>query len=324
MNHARMATALQRAGQAGVMSLVLGFGSAAHGGTPTAPVAEILDSVSVPAASNDGSEISELSGLAWDEDEQLLYAVSDGGSIVHFRILVKDGKLAKVEPVLVAPLEEFEGSLLKLTWSLSNAEAALTRNSINGKRGDTELVVALEDGPAIARFTPAGQFIAEIVLPPPLGDAAVYANSNKRLESVSEIPGKGIITAPETPLRGGPQDIHTIYGSKGASWKFKTFQPRNSAIKDIYYEPGGRLLVLERTRDDAGENTELHLRLVDIGGCSTGGLCAVTEVVASDPDRLKLAFEGMTRIADGLYLLVSDEVASSTGGGQLLLFRLAL
>lgn len=255
---------------------------AARADTAQPPMAEILDSVRVPAAGPDGSEISELSGLTWDEDEQLLYAVSDSGFLIHFRIAIENDKLAKVEPVLVAPIAEFVGSLLKLTWSLSNAEGVLARNNANGKRSDTELIVALEDGPAIGRFTPQGQFIKEIALPPPLGDPGVYSSSNKRLESVNEIPGHGIITAPEVPLLAEPEDVHTIYAADGATWRFKALQPHHSSIKDIEHLPDGRLLILERTCDEAGYNPEAHLRVLNIEACETGSLCPVTEVAVSD------------------------------------------
>jgi len=123
-------------------------------------------------------------------------------------------------------------------------------------------------------------------------------------------------------LRGGPRDIHVIYGALGATWKFKALQSANSDIKDICCLLNGQLLVLERTRDATGKNSEAHLRLVDMARCTTGSLCGVTEVAVSNPAMLHKEFEGLTRVADDLYLLVSDEPATNTGGGQLLLFRL--
>jgi hypothetical protein len=283
------------------------------------PVAEILDRVSVPAADRNGNEISELSGLAWDADEQLLYGVSDSGFIVHFRIAIAGNKISKIAPILVAPIEEYEGLL---SWSLSNAEAVLARNSTNGKKSDTELVVALEDGPVIARFTPGGQFIAEIKLPAPLAKRSAYISNNKRLESVSETPGHVMITAPEAPLVGEPEDVHTIYAENGATWSFKAVQPFRSSIKDIERLPDGRLLILERTRDDASKANQAHLRLLDTASCTTGTLCDVIDVVPSDANAMAMDFEGLTRIAPDLYLLVTDEKASELGGGQLLLLRL--
>ncbi|OQW92898.1 MAG: hypothetical protein BWK79_13870, partial [Beggiatoa sp. IS2] len=36
----------------------------------------------------DGILLSELSGLAWDEDEEILYAVSDKGNLFHLRPVI--------------------------------------------------------------------------------------------------------------------------------------------------------------------------------------------------------------------------------------------
>lgn len=316
---------------AAISGLNFGFGligsslllaSMAHSEAPPPATAKILDSVRVSEVGPDGDEISELSGLAWDEDEQLLYAVSDSGFIIHFRIAIEGDKLASVEPVLVAPLEEFEGNLLKFTWSLSNAESVLARNSTNGKKSDTELVVALEDGPVIARFTPQGRFIKEIALPSPLGDPGAYSNDNKRLESVTELPAHGIMTAPEAPLLGEPEDVHTIYAEDGAAWRFKAIQPYQSVIKDVEHLPDGRLLILERTRDDSGGHSQAHLRLLDLKGCEAGSICPATEVAVSNTEALAADFEGLTRISEDRFLMVTDEKASGNGGGEFLLFRL--
>jgi hypothetical protein len=301
-----------------VLAVMLATAVSAAAQTGQPPAADILDSVRVPAAGPDGSGISELSGLAWDEDERLLYAVSDAGYLIQFRIAVENDKLVKIEPISVLPLEEFEASLLKLTWSLSNAESVHVRNAANGRKGDTELIVALEDGPALARFTAQGKFTEELRLPPPLDNSSAYSSSNKRLESVSEIPAHGVITVPEAPLYGEPEDVHTIYAMDGAKWKFKAVQPHLSAVKDIAILPDGRQMVLERTRDDNGKSTEAHLRILDLANCAPDSQCQVADVAPTNPEPLKLDFEGLTRISKDLYLVVTDEPE----GGQMLLFRL--
>jgi hypothetical protein len=283
--------------------------------------AQILDKIDLPSASPGGGEISELSGLAWDEDEKLLYGASDAGYLVSMRVTVEGGKLAKVEPVSVLPIEEYVGSVTRLTWSLSDAEALVLRNSANGVKGDTEMVVALEDGPAIARFDSSGKFLAEIKLPKPLDDASVYASSNKRLESASEISGHGIITVPEVPLVGEPEGTHTIYAADGASWRFSAEQKADSSVKDIALLPDGRQLILERTRDADGKTTLSHLRLLDLASCPPGGECPVTEVAPSDPEAMKEDFEGLARISSDLYLLVTDQAASGGVGAKMMLVR---
>jgi hypothetical protein len=130
------------------------------------------------------------------------------------------------------------------------------------------------------------------------------------------------ITAPEAPLQGEPEDIQTIYAENGATWSFKAVQPFRSSIKDIERLPDGRLLILERTRDDTSGANQAHLRLLDIASCKSGTLCNVIDVAPSDANAMAMDFEGLTRITPDLYLLVTDEKASELGGGQMLLLRL--
>jgi hypothetical protein len=300
--------------------LVFGPAMGAESAQPL--TAQILDKIELPSASPGGGGISELSGLAWDEDEKLLYAVSDAGYLISMRIVIDRGRITKAEPVSVVPIEEFVGSLTRLTWSLSDAEALLLRNANNGIHGDTEMTVALEDGPALARFDSRGKFLAEIKLPNPLNDPSAYANSNKRLESVSEIPGHGIFTVPEVPLLGEEQGVHTIYAVDGASWRFAAEQTADSSVKDIALLPDGRQLILERTRDAAEKTTRSHLRLLDLKNCAPGGVCDVTDITPSDSEAMKEDFEGLARISEDQYLLVTDQAASGGVGAKMLLVRL--
>jgi hypothetical protein len=129
------------------------------------PVVEVLDSVRIPW----NYRISELSGLAWDQDEQLLYAVSDLGHIIHFKVRVTDNRIQSVEPVFFGPLTLTVGQ-----EKFFDTEDLVAINSSNGKKGDSEIAVVFEDGPAAARFTATGQFIETIQVPAPLVDRAHY------------------------------------------------------------------------------------------------------------------------------------------------------
>jgi hypothetical protein len=278
--------------------------------------AEILDIVDMPVRSADGAKINELSGLGWDADEKLLYAVSDNGYLHHFRIDVTDGKLSKIEPVFSVAIEDTNVSAF--SWNLTNAEGLHVRNGDNGKPSDSELVIAFEDGPAIGRFTPRGDFIKEIALPRPLADPDAYANSNKRLESVSELPNLGVITAPEAHLADEPEDAHSIFAMNGQRWRFPALHAMQSSIKAIDPLPDGRILALERTRATDADAPQAHLRIVDIAHCDPATLCPVTEVAVSDAAAISDDYEGMTRVAPDLYVIVTD----SRRGSRMVLFRL--
>ncbi len=282
------------------------------------PRADVLDHITLPEQSIDGGKIKELSGLGWDEDEKLLYAVGDNGYLHHFKIDIAADKFVKVEPVYTSAIADSAGGLLG--WNLTNAEGLDVRNSANGKSGDSELVIAFEDGPALGRFTPKGQFIAEIKLPAMLADTSVYLTTNKRLESVSEMAPFGILTAPEAHLTDEPNNIHSVFAMDGSRWRFPALQSDQDSIKAIDPLPDGRLLFLIRTRDPNTDEPQAHLRIVDLSHCAEDIVCPVTDVAVSDPKLIADDFEGMTRIGDGLYLLVTD----SRHGGEMVLVRLKL
>ena len=74
----------------------------------------VLDHHVIPSdAEVNGLKITELSGLAWDEDEQLLYAISDKGRVYHFRLTIKDDLIESVTPVFGAKLRDAKGKKLR-------------------------------------------------------------------------------------------------------------------------------------------------------------------------------------------------------------------
>lgn len=282
------------------------------------PAADVLDRIALPEQSIDGSKIKELSGLGWDDDDKLLYAVSDNGYLHHFKIAIAGDKFVAVEPVFSVEIVDAATGLL--SWGLTNAEGLHVRNGSNGKAGDAELVIAFEDGPSIGRFTSQGKNIAEIKLPNVLADPDAYRNPNKRLESVSELEPYGILTAPEAHLTNDAKDIHSIFAMDGRRWIFHALQSKQDSVKALEALPDGRILVLVRTRDPSTDQPQAHLLIVDLSQCGDSVVCPVTKVSVSDPKLIANDFEGMTRIGDGLYLIVTD----SRRGGEMVLFRLKL
>jgi Esterase-like activity of phytase len=279
-------------------------------------VADVLDHVRVPEQSQDGTRINELSGLGWDEDEKLLYAVSDNGFLHTFRLTFANDRIANVDPVFAISIADASRGFFN--WNLSDAEGLHIRNGDNGIHGDTELVIAFEDGPALAQFSPKGEFIKEVELPAVLADPSSYSGSNKRLESVSELPGIGLITAPEEHLDGERPGTHSIHAMDGRRWNFQALQATQSSVKALDPLDGGRVLVLQRTRSPETDAPQAHFRIVDINNCVTGALCPVAEVGVSNPESIAGDFEGMTRIGRDKLLIVTD----SPDGGDLVLLRL--
>lgn len=282
--------------------------------TPS-PTVEVLDSVRIPW----GFRMSEMSGLAWDQDEQLLYAVSDLGHIIHFRVALQGDKIAKVEPVFYGPLELTVGQEV-----FHDTEDLVAINSANGIKGDTELAVVFEDGPAAARFTDKGQLIAPIPLPAPLIDRSAYRQVNQRLEAIAMLRDGTFILGPQTPLKTDKRKRHTLYGSNGKTWTYKAYQKKGSSTKALEALPDGSLLILEAENDQdiwgmiGLGGKDMRLRRLDLAACTDAKHCQVTDYPNTSGDPIRGRFEGITNIAGDLFLMVTDE----TFGAELMLVRL--
>lgn len=291
------------------------FGLAAAAfGVCAAPQAQVHDQVVIAPVPVDGLVPSELSGLAWDADEQLLYAVSDRGQLFHFRLTLDGTRLRAITPLRAAPLIAADGSTRKRL----NAEGLALIDADNGIRGDTQLVVALENGPRLMRFTPQGRALGEVALPVPLRDRAAYRGGNSGLESVSLHPRHGFVTAPQRPLKSQPEDTHRLYATDGSQWTLPAGE--RGAVKAIETLPDGSLLVLERQGKGAGVRPVL--RRVDPIACATRAGCGAGDVVrlpGLDPGD---NFEGLARIAPRLFLMVSDDGGSATRPTRIVLFSI--
>lgn len=279
-------------------------GATATAHAPVAPSRFVM-----PATVVDGIAVTELSGLAWDADEQLLYAVSDQGYVYHFRIRRDGAAIVAIKPVFAARLTDPKtGAGTTRSGRHFNAEGLALRHGDNGVRGDSELVVALEENPPqIARFNPAGALLGRMPVPAPANDIAHYQKKNRGLESVALHPAFGLMTAPEAPLRTRPADLHTLYAS-GGDWSFPGYAA-DSRLKGLDVLSNGDMLVLERSR--ASKHVKVaSLRRVDVASCRSAGNCS-THLLATLPPAAE-NFEGMTLLDAHHALLVSDAAQGAT------------
>lgn len=278
---------------------------------------EALDRTELPAEGANGVPILEFSGLSWDEDEQLLYAVSDGGVLHHLRLRVAGDRLVEVVPVfsvrLSTPASKVSGK------AVSNAEGITTVNDDNGKTSDSELLIAFEDGPSVGRFSPQGGWIADVELPGPLADPQQYSKKNSRLEAVAFDERHGIVTAPESPLKDQPEGLHTLYAADGTTWSFEVVEA-DSRLKAIQKMADGNLLVLERTNEGKGDRAA-RLRHLDITQCGSGGQCDVADLSTAPEALLADNFEGLARLSEDLFLIVTDKTEKDGEPTALVLFK---
>lgn len=266
----------------------------------------VLDHHVIPRDTEvNGIKIAELSGLAWDQDEQLLYAISDKGRVYHFRLVIEDDLIASVVPVYGAKLLDVKGN--KIKKNRRDAEGLMVWNASNGKKGDTQLIISLEGQPRIIRFTPQGRAITNIAVPEPVRDRHALRAGNSGLESVTYHPKFGFMTAPEESIKGQPKNVHTVYANN-KQWSFMAYPAPNSSITAMDVIPGtNKLLVMERAWSGILKPLVISLRRVDLDKCSAAGLCEVENLKVFSSSLSIDNFEGMTPLKEGHYLVVSDD-----------------
>ena len=264
--------------------------------------------VVIPAETVMGVKIGELSGIAWDADEQLLYAVSDRGAVFHFQLTWDGNSVSAVQPVYAANLLDSKGGRVRKGRRDSEGLAVLNAN--NGKVGDSQLLISFEGEPRIIRFTPAGQAIKNMELPPQLRDVRQLHRGNDGLEAVTFHPRYGLLTAPESPLKGKPRTLHTLYGLS-KSWSFNAYPAENSSITALETLPDGNILVLERAWSGFPNPLVVSLRYLDLKQCPKKGACPMQDIQVFSSHLALDNFEGLTRIDGNRYLMISDD-----GGGD--------
>ncbi len=277
----------------------------------TAPLVE-HSRVTIAVGEFSGVSIAELSGIAWDPDQQLLYAVSDKGSVVHVKLRLDGNKIATAELVYAARLGGPEGDGSK--GKGVDAEDLVVLNAANGRAGDTELVVVTERMPRFARFSPSGAPLGQTEVPAPLNDRSNYRGS-KGLESVAYHPRHGLLTASESPLKADPEDKHTIYASD-RRWSFTRLFP-DSRLKAMALLADGNVVALERSRSASSKSVIASLRHIDLATCAEDKPCTATDLAILPEARDN--FEGLAHLGDGRFLLVSDHSARDRQGTTLML-----
>lgn len=276
-----------------------------------------LGAVELDRVTVDGTPISGLSALAWDIDEQLLYAISDRGRIHHLRPAFRDGQLVSVELLASYKLRDQKGKPLTGRWR--DAEGAYVQHADNGKRGDSELVISFERTPRVIRYAPDGRQNGRYQLPPPLKDVSNYKKPNNALEAVTRHPDKGVLTIPQKPLR--VDSGYRIHALDGQSWPYVIAEEKGNEVVAMEALPDGRIIVMERAWHSVWHPLVVTLQEVTFDG--SGGADAKPLARLSSADGWALDnFEGLTRHRDNRYFIVSDDNGESYQRTLLLYFEL--
>jgi uncharacterized protein YjiK len=267
----------------------------------------VLQSFTLPDRVGD-VKIRELSGLAFDADKNTLWAVSDQGELRGFAVHYDGQSIAGINLV-----HSFD-----FDYEYKNAEGL---EFVPPQSGETagRLLVAFEDGPSVVSFSLTGENAKSIALPPPLSLPDVYAEENSRLESIAIDAGRQILTAPEEALSGRPDTEHEIFHADGRIFRFPSFQPHRSNLKAIELLSNGKILVLERTRDEADVST-MRLRLLDPVSCVSNTYCNVIELIPETAAEFVGNFEGLAHLRGNMFAAVTDSKTKDGEANTLIIF----
>ena len=280
----------------------------------------LLGVLRLPQVAVNGLPLHELSGLAWDEDAGLLYAVSDKGLLFHLRPVFSDDRLSDVQFVTAYPLRDADGRPLR--GFFADAEDLAIINGDNGIPNDSQLIISFEARARIARYSPSGQWLNDEPLPTPLQDSAAYANSNKALEAVTLDPRWGLLTGPEQPLHGEAPGVVPIYAQNGRRWLYPLHSAPASSLVAMESLPDGSLLTLERAFVSLTRPFVISLRRTRLLADQT--LLKVENVAVFDTSDGWLLdnFEGLTRHRDHRFFMVSDDNTNPLQSTLLVYFEL--
>ncbi|MGQ7244403.1 esterase-like activity of phytase family protein [Salinicola sp. V024] len=280
--------------------------------------------LALPGEWQDGTPVGGLSDLGWDDDEAMLFLISDRGWLHRARLTFSgSGELRDYEPLDTYPLRGEDGAILASAGS--DAEALTLENADDGIRGNTQLVIGFE-GPAAGkaeshaagemeshaaagaesdarwqRFLPSG-LASE---PPhfPAGLSGVEPNGG--LEAIVALSGHGLIGGIETPPDGWPEKLTRLFTLDDQhEWRYPLADNANSALTAME-NLDGDLLTLERAYTPPA-SLVIRLRRAHL---EADGSVRVSELARlSNNDGWSLDnFEGLTRIGGHRYLMVSDD-----------------
>jgi len=250
----------------------------------------------------DGLKFSEISDLAYEIHTQRLYMVSDEGKLFVFHAVFGD-TIEVLKPVGAAKLTKKRGKPFK-KWRKDSEGMTLD--------GKGRLLVSFEGKAKIGWFhknsEKIGQRIKKYSIPKILRDKRNYRSKNKSLEALAWHPQYGVLTVAEWPLKHDDKKRQTVYALNGREWHFKAEPEARSAVSAIEVMDDGNLLVLERSYTGITDPLVITLKKVYLDRCKKGW--CHTEVLAKmnshqgwDVDN----FEGLARVGDHRYIMVSDD-----------------
>ena len=234
--------------------------------------------------------VHELSGITWFHNT--LYGVDDNGYLYTFSFKLKNKKIQHLQLETKKPLRDKNGKKLHGSWS--DAEDLAHDNS--------SLYISFENQERVMRYSLHAIALKKMKLHKDLRKMKKYKDKNEGLESVAYFPRYGVVTAPESPLKGS-SNYHTLY-SKDTIWRFKA-KGKITSLQKI--NSRSVLVLLRKYSIIQGRYTALVR--VDLQKCNKKRVCR-SEVLAKFDSKKGWNidnFEGVCKLDDTTYLMVSDD-----------------
>lgn len=264
-----------------------------------------LGMLELPDITHDGVRLSQLSGLAWDDDEGILYTLSDKGGLFHLQPQFRDGKLTGAKLLRSLTLREPGTDKPLRGWRI-DAEGLDIVNGRNGRKGDAELIVSMERVPQITRYRPDGYAIARLTPPAPINDAGAFRSPNKLLEAVCRDSAHGVLTMPEVPLTNERQGYNRIFSLDGPSWYYPV-APGDRITAMECLGDGAVMVLHQNYQNPLGRIVTTLKRVRLTSGSSNQNLTPETIVALDNEQGFQIDnFEGLTRHKGNRYFMVSD------------------
>ncbi len=249
-----------------------------------------------------GSKISELSDLAWDKDENLLYALSDNGQLLSFKPVFSKKILHELLMVNGISLHDNKGK--KLRWKNSDSEGLTLINSNNNIQGDTKFIVSFERQPRVVQYNQEGFIEKQLEIPEKLRNISNYRSENKSLESILMHGQLGLIIGTEYSLNGKDKSQLGFYTLEGKFWSFPAHFD-DGALTSLTAANDNDLLALERVYVGffSGFKVALHHLHITEDHLENKVIALLLPAEGFFNDN----FEGLERHKDNFYFMISDD-----------------
>lgn len=266
----------------------------------------------------DHPALAELSDLAWDEDEQILYGVTDRGKLLQLNPVFEGDQLTGMLLLEYYPLLDDKGH--PLAGSRRDAEGLALERGDNGIRGDSRLLISFERKHRIERYSTTGQWINRVLLPSLLNTKGYLPKANKGLEALTLHPKLGLLTGPEYSHIEGANYLLSEHNRR---WDYRPLEP-DGALVALEALPDGDLLLLERAYTSFLEPWVISIAKVDFSDLMKHKQIVLQRIVSFDSGKgwRTQNFEGLTRHQGNRFFMVSDDGNNPWVETQVIYFEL--